>query len=705
MHNHLSIEPAGTAAMHHFHSPTLSSARSNGAAASAAAAEGTDVTMSGPATSAASAVAASSSSASAGAAAAPSTAVSRLSSSSSFVSPDDPNSLMLVFSVSDTGIGIDANKIHKLFSAFTQLDISITREYGGTGLGLAISARLAQLMGGTMWVKSEVGKGSTFFFSIRTKPQQHPAVTQHSPNDLCGSPVMQLTDSPSPSFPVVPSAHPLAAHFPAWGEIGQHPGRTAKFIEGRTHALVVEPNESLLRSLANQLRAWGLIPLEFTSIQAAQTALQDEVVKYHHLAALVLSQPRPPSGSEFRLSPQQPDSALITVPCSLIQQLRIADSQANARAVRPDCHCAAASGGGCVSSSSTTFEYVVPAIILLPTLTEEEQVAALATSRPTAPPINRAECSKNCNILRKPVLLSQLKKKLDRAFRVSLFGNPAQPPPQPPQPAETTAGQRAAAVAGASNAMLRAATAAFVAATTATSAAAAAFAEAAAAASSSASASAFAEAAAAASTSASLLSPTPTVPSAPASSNSQTGPASPPPPPVAPSFSSQYPLRILSVEDNTTNMKLTVRMLRSLGYTDVVQAWNGQEAVDLIVNQGARFDVVLMDNQMPVLSGPQACRIICAYYSKIAKAVNDMDPTARAANLASAPTAPVILALTASCMESDREHALATGHNDFLSKPLSLPVLRQKLQHWAVRIHQQKQAQQNDGRSTPMITE
>lgn len=122
---------------------------------------------------------------------------------------------------------------------------------------------------------------------------------------------------------------------------------------------------------------------------------------------------------------------------------------------------------------------------------------------------------------------------------------------------------------------------------------------------------------------------------------------------------------------------------------------------------GARVDVILMDNQMPVLSGPQACRIICAYYSKIAQAVNAMEPAARAISLASAPTAPIIIALTASCMESDREHALATGHNDFLSKPLSLPVLRQKLQHWAVRIHQQKQAQQNAGnaRIVPMVTE
>ncbi|MBT3338642.1 MAG: PAS domain S-box protein [Anaerolineae bacterium] len=72
----------------------------------------------------------------------------------------------LHFSVRDTGIGIPANKIDKLFKSFSQVDTSTTRKYGGTGLGLAISNQLAQNMGGTMWVESEEGKGSTFHFTI-----------------------------------------------------------------------------------------------------------------------------------------------------------------------------------------------------------------------------------------------------------------------------------------------------------------------------------------------------------------------------------------------------------------------------------------------------------------------------------------------------------------------------------------------------------
>jgi len=89
----------------------------------------------------------------------------------------EDKSYLLHFVVADTGLGIAKEKLTAIFESFSQADTSTTREYGGTGLGLTISRRLVEMMGGKLWVESELGIGSKFHFTVRVgHPQNVPAV-------------------------------------------------------------------------------------------------------------------------------------------------------------------------------------------------------------------------------------------------------------------------------------------------------------------------------------------------------------------------------------------------------------------------------------------------------------------------------------------------------------------------------------------------
>jgi len=91
----------------------------------------------------------------------------------------NPNEILLHFAVKDSGIGVPPDKRELIFHAFSQADESITRPYGGTGLGLTISARLVALMGGSIWLESDPGQGSTFHFTARF---ELPAVSPEAVN-------------------------------------------------------------------------------------------------------------------------------------------------------------------------------------------------------------------------------------------------------------------------------------------------------------------------------------------------------------------------------------------------------------------------------------------------------------------------------------------------------------------------------------------
>jgi signal transduction histidine kinase len=126
----------------------------------------------------------------------------------------DQKHMMLRFTVKDTGVGIAPEKLSEIFASFTQADNSTTRTYGGTGLGLTISRQLTELLGGRIWVESQLGKGSSFHFTARLGVPANVAA-----NVTC-SPSLAL---PPPAGALSPDGY-SAEHVPRTVGAGLKPG-------------------------------------------------------------------------------------------------------------------------------------------------------------------------------------------------------------------------------------------------------------------------------------------------------------------------------------------------------------------------------------------------------------------------------------------------------------------------------------------------
>jgi signal transduction histidine kinase/DNA-binding NarL/FixJ family response regulator len=139
--------------------------------------------------------------------------------------------VVIQFSVSDTGIGIAGQKQPFIFDAFEQADTSTTRKYGGTGLGLAICKKLVEMMGGRIWVESEIGRGSTFHFTARFAIQPTMADTQSELLDAIHSSKGKETRQPG---------GPLRVLLAEDNEVNQR--LALRLLEKRGHSVTVANN-------------------------------------------------------------------------------------------------------------------------------------------------------------------------------------------------------------------------------------------------------------------------------------------------------------------------------------------------------------------------------------------------------------------------------------------------------------------------------
>ncbi len=159
------------------------------------------------------------------------------------------NQCELHFAVQDTGIGIPPKRVEQLFQSFSQVDASITRRFGGTGLGLAISKRLAEAMGGTIWVESTDGKGSTFHCTIQARVAD------------------ALSQPTAPTYPHSPRMY-----------YGMDLGRL-----GNKHILLIAESSTLQRQIMQQLQSWSMSLTIVPSV-----AMAEEKLAYDEFDAIIV---------------------------------------------------------------------------------------------------------------------------------------------------------------------------------------------------------------------------------------------------------------------------------------------------------------------------------------------------------------------------------------------------------------------------------
>ena len=194
------------------------------------------------------------------------------------LSADQPQKRSLLFSVRDTGIGIPADRIDRLFQVFSQVDTSTTRRYGGSGLGLAICKKLIEIMGGTVGVTSTPGEGSNFTFEIPLDLAHVVAVNEPTASLFAGRRVLIVDD-------IEVNRRMLSCLISRWAldwMVCSSPVRAMEILQGEEHfdaALLdfqmPDTDGIMLAREIRQLPGRATLPLILISSQTGETSIAD----------------------------------------------------------------------------------------------------------------------------------------------------------------------------------------------------------------------------------------------------------------------------------------------------------------------------------------------------------------------------------------------------------------------------------------------
>ncbi len=534
------------------------------------------------------------------------------------VAPEGRTSVQ--FTVRDTGIGIPEDRLNRLFRSFSQVDASTTRKYGGTGLGLAISKRMAELMGGRMWVESSAGQGSAFSFTIEG----------------------EVVDEPAYSLPADLKAR-LSAKRILIIDGNATVRRIVRALVSKwsmTATALASAKEALDRLTADQSYDVVIIDQQLSGMDPMELIRQMRKVSAPHpLPVIVLT----PIGQRREQHETMKDLAFLSKPIKPFQlaEMLVAVFRLELEVLRT------VSAGNSDRFDPTLSQRLPLSILiaednavnqklmlrLLQRLGYEAEVSSNGQEVLTA--LNRQAYDLVFMDVQMPELDG-----LQATIRIRKSFAANRQPYIVAMTANAMEGDREKCLDAGMNdylskpirveqltaALYKLAPPGFT----------------------------LAEEAAGAE----QIFERPSRHKDETASDTQSGALPESTDSIAVGMDEQQaPLQVLLVEDNAVNQKLAIRLLRKIGIEADLAA-NGQLALDALHRQ--RYDIVLMDLMMPEMDGLEATRRIRSDFANSEQ--------------------PVIIAMTANAMAEDRQNCLNAGMDDYVAKPIRFELLKEALQ-------------------------